>query len=204
MQKVGEDSFATTAALKIFSIDHPKVVTEEVKSENFCGASFKIPAGLRRSESIKIEDGEINKSIEKINMKISSLQTSMLSSDSDCRHAFLIYPRDEFRNVFREILVPLVQDLTDKCHLSQANNECTPQEPVIASKRQEFKECCPEDEDAHKSDNYLYTSGKFQGFVKYHAAAADDRTSRLCMNVSSMNLRQEQRYLLRYFCSSQN
>ena len=193
MQKVGEDSFATTAALKIFSIDHPKVVTEEVKNENFCGASFKIPAGLRRSESIKIEDGEINKSIGKINMKISGLQTLMLSSDSDCRHAFLIYPRDEFRNVFREILVPLVQDLTDKCHLSQANNECTPQEPVIASKRQEFKECCPEDED-----------GKFQGFVKYHAAAAGDRTSRIYMNVSSMNLSQEQRYVLRYDCSPKN
>ena len=204
MQKVGEDSFATTAALKIFSIDHPKVVTEEVKNENFCGASFKIPAGLRRSESVKIEDGEINKSIEKINMKISSLQTSMLSSDSDCRHAFLIYPRDEFRNVFREILVPLVQDLTDKCHLSQANNECTPQKPVMASKRQEFKECCPDDEDAHESDNYLYTSGKLQGFVKYQAAAAGDRSSKHYMNFSSMNLRQEQRNVLRYFCSSKN
>ena len=59
MQKLGEDAFAQMAALKIFSVEHPKVVTEEIKKDNLYGASFKIPAGLRRSESIKTGNGVI-------------------------------------------------------------------------------------------------------------------------------------------------
>ena len=193
MQKIGEDAFAQMAALKIFSVDHPKVVTEEIKKANFHGASFKIPAGLRRSESIKVGDGNIDS--KKGKQKISILSASTVSSENYPPQPFLVHSRDELRDIFREILVPLVQELMHN-QSNKPNNEWSPKQPDTVYASQEFVKCFPgKIEDTSKAENGLCTSEKCQDLVKCHTAAAHT-TRRLFMNFSSVDLREEGRYLL--------
>ena len=105
------------------------------------------------------------------------------------------HSRDELEEIFRAILVPLVQDLMEAHQFTHQNSQWAPSQPVIASSRQEFTGQYPE-KTKDRSDFEACACGKGQGqeFVKCRTDMAD-RTSRLYMNFSSLELSEESRYL---------